>query len=294
MAERADAALPGRRGGRDGAPAATPYVRPKTTPRRVIWVDRLADWTISIGGLAVIAAVFAIMAFLVQVVVPLFTGASASEPTRYELPAVARRARPPGRPRDGRVRHHRPRGLRGRRDRGLPPADGSPPRRESSLDLGAAPATAFARTLAGGDVVFGFADGTVRFGRIAILAEVLPGDAVPAGLDAACRRRAHRRQRGLLGAPRRPAPPGGARRRARRPAEPLGAGRAPIVALDFRVGGSVERPTRAYVDRRRHRRHGARSQRVAHEPADEASSPPPCPASSCRAVPGLGPWRACC
>src|SRR5574338_1413430 len=72
---------------RPAAPAGA-YRRPKATPRRVVLVDRLADWTISVGGLAVIAAVFGIMAFLVNVVVPLFAGGSVTGSARYPLPAA--------------------------------------------------------------------------------------------------------------------------------------------------------------------------------------------------------------
>jgi len=243
MAEQADAARHEARDRRGGAPVVTPYVRPKSTPRRVIWVDRAADWTISIGGLAVILAVFAIMAFLVAVVVPLFTGASASAPTRYELPPVpAERGRLLALVTDeydtlglevyasGWVEiFHLPSGRR---------------LSESVLDLG--PATAFARTLADGHVVFGFADGSVRFGRIAVLAEVLAQGAAPADLaplsagDATDGRAVYTEL------------PGGQQRRVApvielTPAEAASTGGRAIVALDFRVGGSVERPTHAYV-----------------------------------------------
>jgi ABC-type uncharacterized transport system permease subunit len=71
--------------------AVSAYTRPKTTPRRVVWVDRAADWVISVGGLTVILAVFGIMAFLVQVVVPLFSGGSVLATHRYALPALSGR-----------------------------------------------------------------------------------------------------------------------------------------------------------------------------------------------------------
>ncbi|TAL03379.1 MAG: hypothetical protein EPO08_04300, partial [Rhodospirillaceae bacterium] len=49
--------------------------RTKKTSRAVIFADKAADWTIRIGGIGVIVAVFGIMVFLAQTVVPLFTGA---------------------------------------------------------------------------------------------------------------------------------------------------------------------------------------------------------------------------
>ena len=48
------------------------------------------------------------------------------------------------------------------------------------IDLGGKPVTSFGRTLVGNDVAFGFADGTVRFGKINVQVQVLPGDAMPA------------------------------------------------------------------------------------------------------------------
>src|SRR4051812_24803251 len=51
--------------------------RVKTTARSVLIADKVADWTIRIGGISVIVAVFGIMFFLMQTVVPLFTGADA-------------------------------------------------------------------------------------------------------------------------------------------------------------------------------------------------------------------------
>ena len=90
MVERAPLLLPPER----GASRATAYVRPKTTPRRVVLVDRFADWAISIGGLAVILAVFGIMAFLFQVVVPLFGAATVEAEHRYAVPASVTPGRP--------------------------------------------------------------------------------------------------------------------------------------------------------------------------------------------------------
>jgi phosphate transport system permease protein len=48
----------------------------RVTRRSVLIIDRLADWSITVGGLLVIVAVFGIMLFLAQVTVPLFTGAA--------------------------------------------------------------------------------------------------------------------------------------------------------------------------------------------------------------------------
>lgn len=53
----------------------------RVTRRSVLIIDRLADWSITVGGLLVIVAVFGIMLFLAQVTVPLFTGALRSNPS---------------------------------------------------------------------------------------------------------------------------------------------------------------------------------------------------------------------
>jgi len=65
--------------------SAVTYRRSKKTSRRVILIDRAADLIITWGGLAVIATVFAIMAFLVWVVVPLFTGGDVVGEARYRV-----------------------------------------------------------------------------------------------------------------------------------------------------------------------------------------------------------------
>ena len=56
------------------APSATPRRPPRKTRRSVLVVDAIANWTITIGGLGVILAVFGIMVFLAEVVWPLFSG----------------------------------------------------------------------------------------------------------------------------------------------------------------------------------------------------------------------------
>jgi phosphate transport system permease protein len=245
MQERADAELPGGRGGPDRAAAVMPYVRSKSTPRRVILVDRIADWTISIGGLAVILAVFAIMAFLVDVVLPLFAGPHTAESSRYALaPLPEGRGRPLALFSD----EYETVGVLVDQSGSVEVFHLATGRRltELELPLGEVPVTAFARTLADGHVVFGFADGSVRFGRIDARADVVPAEAVPAELsplgdgDGSDGGAVYREV------------PGGQFRRVEAVVElaepqPAPAAKAAIVALDLRVGGSVERPARAYV-----------------------------------------------
>jgi len=222
--------------------AVTAYLRPKQTPRRVVWQDRIADWTISIGGLAVILAVIGIMAFLVDVVVPLFLGGRVVASHRYELPKTS------GRPLL--VLADEEGILAGRIDEGGTfTSFHLPSGREIqalALNLGPTRVTAFARTIQGGDLIFGFADGSVRFARLDFDGRIVAATDVPP--DARALEAGHRTDGAAVYA----ALPGGQMRRVAAKLELLEAeavsptGR-PIVALDYRVGGNRERPTRAVV-----------------------------------------------
>ncbi|HEX2485534.1 MAG TPA: ABC transporter permease subunit [Myxococcota bacterium] len=209
--------------------------------------DRVADWSISIGGLAVIAAVFGIMAFLVEVVVPLFAGGSVESAVHYALPAPAAepsRARPLALASDeygsvGVVLHA---------DGGFESFHlGSGRLLEAGrLELGSVPVTAAARTPRGGHLILGFADGSVRFGRIDLAAEVVPLERLPVGL-APLPTGERTDGRAVYGAI-----PGGDWRRVApvielQEAKPLSTSGRAIVAADVRVGGSAERPSRSFV-----------------------------------------------
>jgi phosphate transport system permease protein len=225
----------------EARPRAAAYTRPKRTARRVLLADRAADWLISVGGLLVIAAVFGIMAFLVEVVIPLFTGAQLVSARSYALPAAAER------PLSLALDEHGTLGvevLADGRVRGFHAATGRP-LFDAELAL-AAPVTAFARTLAGGHFVFGLADGRVQFGRLTFETRILAEGDAPGGLaplDARDR---------TDGAAVFSSIPGAQLRRVEtriellepQPASPSG---LPIIALDYRVGGAVERPKRAFV-----------------------------------------------
>src|SRR5687768_15299206 len=68
----------------EGSPK--PARRPKRSTRRSVLVaDFIANWTITIGGLGVIVAVFGIMVFLAQVVWPLFAGSQVLQQGRATL-----------------------------------------------------------------------------------------------------------------------------------------------------------------------------------------------------------------
>ena len=147
----------------DEAPFSARSRRDLSTRRSVLLADRIADWTIRIGGIGVIVAVFAIIAFLAQVASPLFAGAAvtgeqraavAAGPDRVlglwldEYKTVAIALKETG---EASVVHLAS-------GRALPSA---------RFDFGGARVTAFGRTIAGSRVAFGFQDGSIRLGELA-------------------------------------------------------------------------------------------------------------------------------
>jgi len=215
--------------------------RDKKTRRSVIVADKAADWIITVGGLGVILAVFGIMVFLLQVVVPLFTGGSVEGQRtarigdgqatalvdlvdEYRSLSVAVYS-------DGKVKaFHVPTG------QSIDVPD---------FDFGAAKLTSFGRTIIGNDVAFGFADGTVRFGKINLTGRVLVAGTEPVGL------------KGLDGRDRTdgksifvPIPGNQIRQTSVEltlgEPQKIAEGKA-IIALDYRQGGTVERPTQAFL-----------------------------------------------
>ena len=162
------------------SPSSTRFVpqqrRAKKTSRDVLVADKIADWTIRIGGIGVIVAVFGIMIFLAQTVVPLFIGAHVEDSNTLDMSSgehvlmdtvdeyktVVVSVEDTG---NVEVCH-----IASGRALNVP-----------SFDFGDATRTAFARTVDGKNVAFGFADGTLRLGRFNISASIIPG-AAPEGL----------------------------------------------------------------------------------------------------------------
>ena len=215
--------------------------RDKTTRRAVIVADKIADWSIRVGGMMVILAVFAIMAFLVVVVWPLFTGAHVDAPKQFQVAGLRTDAL------SARIDEYRTLGVQVARDGRVTAfhLGTGAPLAAPAFDLAGRTVTSFATTLSGDDVVFGLDDGSVRFGRVTLKAEVLLGDQRPAGL----------RQLDVHDATDGQAIystiPGGQIRRMTvavtlDDAQKIADGAA-IVALDFRLGGTVERPTKTVV-----------------------------------------------
>lgn len=152
------------------------YTRNKKTKASVIWADKIASHGIAIGGLLVILSVFAIMAFLILVAMPLFGGGTVSDARRYMLNAAG------GHVISTSIDEYRTLGLELGRDGKLTVFHVPTGERLNGLafDFGGAEPSAFARTLQGDDVAFGFPDGTVRLGHLEINTAIVPESAVPA------------------------------------------------------------------------------------------------------------------
>lgn len=222
--------------------AAPAMHRPRTTRRSVLLADKVADWTITIGGMAVILAVAGIMVFLVQVVVPLFMGGEPGKTYSYELPTGGEP------PLATAVDEYKTVGATIQADgRVVAFHVGSGRVIETpSFDFAGAKATAFGRTIDGEHVAFGFANGTVRFGELKLVAKVLPGAEMPAGLTALDGRDmtdGHSIFRKLPGDQIRVS----SVEVAIEPAQTISDTGAAIVAMDFRVTGGAERSAKSFV-----------------------------------------------
>jgi len=145
-------------------PAAAPRAYRRQTSPAVRWVDKFTTVLITTGGLLVIVAVIGILVYLVSVVLPLFRGATISAAGNYPLLTPDRVAQLWTIQLD----EHQHRGFALDRQGQLAVFDVATGKIISDEPiLPATPAvTAFTRTLRGGHVGFGFADGTIRLGRL--------------------------------------------------------------------------------------------------------------------------------
>lgn len=222
-------------------PASVLYERDKKTKTSVLFADAFARIGIRVGGLAVIAAVFTIMIFLIYVCLPLLDAGRLTGTRKLAFGEA-------GKPfvatqmdehqtiiadveADGHVAvFHAGSGT---------PLDGA------AYDLAGLTATAFATTLRGDDVLFAFGDGTVRPGRLALKATVVSNEALPQGLSKLD-------ERDLTdGKAIYTRIPGQFRRTSvdltlEAPIQIAAAGTA-IIQADYRVGGTAERPLRTIV-----------------------------------------------
>jgi len=223
------------------APTRGPIRQNRQTRRNVLIADRIADWSITIGGLFVIIAVAAIMVFLAQVVVPLFTGGRIDSVRSYTVPL------PQGGVLMTNVDEHKTVAVVLGATGGVSAfhaQTGTPLLDPQGFDFSGATPTAFGRTLARDNLIFGFSDGSIRFATLRFATSILTPDALPSGLvqldsrDQTDGTAVYSRVPGnqfrkvsvvsTLDAPQR-------------------VSQSAIVAADYRVGGTVERPTRSFV-----------------------------------------------
>lgn len=234
-------AEPGHRSAGQDASArrvARAHQRNKETRASVIYGERIARSVISVGGLLVIVAVFGIMVFLVQVVVPLWADGEVTRERRHTLDArdvawlnadefqsLATRVSADGRVTTFHVETGRV-------------------IREDGIDLGGQTATAVGGTLERDRVAFGFDDGTVRFGRVGFEIGTVQRRSAPTDL-------VQLNERDFLSGETifSPVATGDFRtiRAVTRFDPPVRISDRPIVAIDYRVGGTTERPTTSFV-----------------------------------------------
>ena len=218
------------------------YQRPKSTSKRVLFMDKFADRMITVGGLFVIVAVFAIMAFLVWVCLPLISSGDLDGRTGFTLPGHAGKTYVASQvdeqltvtldlaPTGALEAFHTPTGK---------------PLPAPSIDLGGKTATAVGKTLQGGDIVLGFDDGTVRVGTLTIKQMIVTEDLLPPGGEKLDERDT------LANGAVYSRVPGQYRRTTieaaiEAPAQVAPAGTA-ILRVDYRVSGTAERPLKTFV-----------------------------------------------
>jgi phosphate transport system permease protein len=219
--------------------AASAKMRRMTTRPSVIWGERLAVGVITVGGLLVIVAVLGIMVFLFRVVMPLITSGDMMGSVRNQLPVSERVIWVNGDEfqtlgltidREGGVlTYHIPSGTEVAR---------------TELDFGGATVTAIGGSLTRDRLVVGFDDGTVRFVTAGFTSSATARANLPAGLQVL-----DNRDRTLNGQVFTQVGTGDFRtiNSVIEQGETDKISDLPIVAVDFRVGGTRERPTLAFA-----------------------------------------------
>ena len=217
--------------------------RSMKTPRSVLIADKTADWVIRIGGLSVILVVFGIMVFLAQAVVPLFTGGQLEGQTKAALQSGGHKTLTDF------LDEYRTLSV-AVDDTGAVSAfhiKTGVVINAPSFDFGGQTASAFARTLAGGYVAFGFSDGTLRLGRLVIAVDVIDDTAAPADLRALGTQGDRTDGTAIYAKV--------SEAQLRRTlvkvelddAQQITPNGTAIRALDYRVGGTAERPARSFI-----------------------------------------------
>jgi phosphate transport system permease protein len=227
-----------RSGNDSDAHAFIVHRRDKSTKKSVVIGDKIANWTITLGGLLVIVAVITIMLFLVSVAMPLATGGEVRQHSVYTLDTpkqVAWLA----------ADEYTTLGIRVTADGQVSAFHIPTGHSVVAADLEFAErATAVAGVVTREQVAFGFADGTVRFGTFGFEVGVITPDTLPSArqqlneIDSLAGNTIYRE---LTTGDYRTITPVWTIAEA----EPLS--EHSIIAIDYRVGGTLERPTRSFV-----------------------------------------------
>ncbi len=212
--------------------------RNRTTRWTVRWGERIAASVITVGGLLVIVAVFGIMLFLFRVVLPLWSSGTLEEEFHYRAPVEGRVIWAVG-------DEHRTLAI-ALSETGVATAFHVPTGTLiARADLGfTSRVTAAQGTIDRERIALGFEDGTIRFGVLGFAYTTTAANELPSSVSALDSRdfrledRIYTRvQTGDF--------------RTLRPVmtlgEPQRISERPIVALDYRSGGTVERPTYAFA-----------------------------------------------
>ena len=223
------------------------YRRSHTTKKSVLIADKIADIGISVGGLLVIVSVVGIMVFLAAVVVPLFGGAKSEKPVSYDLAPVKRLL-------FVNIDEYGTMALRVI-DNGRVETIHAPTGKQlkaQALYVGNRQITSVASTLKRNTVAVGFDDGSVGFATLALKAEVLTPDRLPANLSKLDDRDATDGTAiysAITGSQYRRIYPEISLDEPRKIADD---GTAAIIDLNVRVGETVETPTRTLVTLDKH------------------------------------------
>ncbi|NTV34379.1 MAG: ABC transporter permease, partial [Deltaproteobacteria bacterium] len=158
--------------------AAVPFRREKKARRGVLIADAIADRTITIGGILVIVAVLGILVFLVEETLPLFRSGTTTGEHTYSLQGPAEDVL------GVRVDEYKTLAffLTKQGKGSLSHAKTGFPLHPVVLDLEGRELTALAFTPDRTYVVFGFSDGSVRFGALEFATEILSPENLPQGL----------------------------------------------------------------------------------------------------------------
>jgi len=212
--------------------------RSMDTRRSVIWGEKIAGGVITVGGLMVIVAVFGIMIFLFRVVAPLLGSGEVLGQTAYRAPVQGQVLWVAG-------DEFQTLGI-SVDDRGEALVFHVPTGAEvARQDLGfAGEATAVSGTIERDRIALGFADGTVRFAHLRVASTATPPARLPADLQ-----RLSERDRMSGGRVFTRVQTGDFRTLT--PEISIGAAQQisehPIVAIDYRTGGTRERPTISFA-----------------------------------------------